>query len=108
MFEIANPWVLALVLVPVVLWYILPPLKTELPLSLKVPFFQAMQGIAKQDEGLIQSSRAFMIPSIIWACLVIALSGPRWVGEPKPVVREGYNIMMALDLSGSMEIMDMM
>jgi Ca-activated chloride channel family protein len=30
------------------------------------------------------------------------------VGEPRPVAREGYNIMMALDLSGSMEINDML
>ncbi|AHE68326.1 Mg-chelatase, subunit ChlD [Legionella oakridgensis ATCC 33761 = DSM 21215] len=40
--------------------------------------------------------------------LLLALAGPRWVGEPRPLAREGYNIMLALDLSGSMELPDMM
>jgi len=40
--------------------------------------------------------------------LIFALAGPRWVGEPRPLAREGYNIMIALDLSGSMEISDML
>nr|WP_238551266.1 VWA domain-containing protein [Legionella oakridgensis] len=45
---------------------------------------------------------------IIWFLLLLALAGPRWVGEPRPLAREGYNIMLALDLSGSMELPDMM
>jgi Ca-activated chloride channel family protein len=48
-----------------------------------------------------------LLPALIWVLLIVALAGPRWVGAPKPIVRDGYNIMMALDLSGSMEITDM-
>jgi Ca-activated chloride channel family protein len=45
---------------------------------------------------------------LVWVLLVFALAGPRWVGEPQPLVRDGYNIMLALDISGSMEVSDML
>lgn len=67
-----------------------------------------MAGIVEQENRLISAKTLLLIPVLVWVLLVIALSGPRWVGEPKPVVREGYNIMMVLDLSGSMEITDML
>ena len=37
---------------------------------------------------------------------MFALSGPRWIGEPRPLSREGHNIMLVLDISGSMAIQD--
>ena len=44
---------------------------------------------------------------LIWFLLLLALAGPRWVGEPQPLAHEGYNIMLALDISGSMDLNDM-
>lgn len=108
MFELATPWALLLIPVPLFLWYLLPRAKVKLPAALKVPFFEAMAGIVEQENRLISAKTLLLIPVLVWVLLVIALSGPRWVGEPKPVAREGYNIMMVLDLSGSMEITDML
>ncbi|CAM2906313.1 TPA: VWA domain-containing protein [Legionella pneumophila] len=107
-FELATPWALLLIPVPLFLWYLLPRAKVKLPAALKVPFFEAMAGIVEQENRLISAKTLLLIPVLVWVLLVIALSGPRWVGEPKPVAREGYNIMMVLDLSGSMEITDML
>lgn len=108
MFEIINPWLLILLPVPVLIWYVLPRVKVQLPSALKVPFFEAMAGIIEQEQRSVSAQKLLFIPIIIWTLLVLALTGPRWVGEPKPVNREGYNIMMVLDLSGSMEITDML
>lgn len=108
MFELAEPWVLVFFPLPILLWYFLPRAKVKLPTALKVPFFDAMLGIVEQEKRSISAQSLLLIPALIWLLLVIALSGPRWIGEPRPVVREGYNIMMALDLSGSMEITDML
>lgn len=108
MFELAAPWVLLLIPVPLLYWFLMPKARLRLPTALKVPFFSAMVNIADQEKRSISAQTSLIIPALIWLLLVLALAGPRWIGEPKPVSREGYNIMMALDLSGSMEIPDMM
>lgn len=108
MFELATPWALLLIPIPLFLWYLLPRAKVKLPTALKIPFFEAMLNIVEHEKRFISAKSLLLIPTLVWLLLVIALSGPRWVGEPKPVEREGYNIMMVLDLSGSMEITDML
>ncbi|MCA1767112.1 MAG: VWA domain-containing protein [Idiomarina sp.] len=45
--------------------------------------------------------------SLCWLMLVTALAKPQWLGEPLAVRAEGREIMLAVDLSGSMEIADM-
>jgi Ca-activated chloride channel family protein len=107
MFELANPWVLFLIPLPLLIWYVLPQAKVTVSAALRVPFYDAMQRIVQQQQRSIVSQASLMIPAFIWLLLVMALSGPRWVGEPLPVKREGYNIMLTLDLSGSMEMTDM-
>ncbi|WP_298622231.1 VWA domain-containing protein [uncultured Legionella sp.] len=108
MFELVNPWVLSLLPVPILIWYMLPRAKVTLPTALKVPFFEAMAGIVEQEKRSVSAQKLLLLPTIIWFLLVFSLAGPRWIGEPKPINREGYNIMMVLDLSGSMEIADML
>lgn len=107
MFELTTPWALVLLPLPLFFWLLMPRAKVKLPTALKVPFFTAMLGISEQEKRSFTVQSSLVLPSFIWLLLVFALAGPRWVGEPKPVEREGYNIMMALDLSGSMEIPDM-
>jgi Ca-activated chloride channel family protein len=107
MFELATPWVLALLPLPLILWYLVPPAPIKQLAALKVPFFAAMQHIVKDEQRSIAGQTSLIIPAFIWLFLIAALAGPRWIGEPLPLQREGYNMMMALDLSGSMEINDM-
>jgi len=108
MFELAAPWVLLLTPLPVLVWYLLPRAKVKISTALNVPFFHAMAGIVEQEKKSITAQSLLLIPALIWSLLVVALAGPRWVGEPRPVVREGYNLMMVLDLSGSMAVSDML
>lgn len=107
MFELANPWLLLILPLPFVLWYLLPPAPLKDTNALQVPFFSAMQRIVTLEQRSIVAQSSLVIPIIIWFLLVLALTGPRWVGDPVPVKREGYNIMLTLDLSGSMEVSDM-
>ena len=43
----------------------------------------------------------------IWSLLVLALMRPQWLGEPIVAHHEAREMMIAVDLSGSMEIADM-
>lgn len=106
MLELTSPWALLLLLLPPLWWLLVPRVKAQAPVALKVPFFAAMKSIVEEKRS-VAAYRLLLVPGFIWLCLVIALANPRWVGEPLPLSREGHHIMMALDLSGSMEIPDM-
>lgn len=44
---------------------------------------------------------------LLWTALLLASSRPVWVGEPVFTPRSGRDLMLAVDLSGSMQIRDM-
>ncbi|MCE3045066.1 VWA domain-containing protein [Legionella sp. 16cNR16C] len=108
MFEIASPWVFLLLGLPLILWFLIPRASSSLPAALQVPFYQSMRAIAEQDKHILSKKSGLGFWFLVWALLVLAAAGPRWVGEPLPLEREGRNIMMVLDLSGSMELNDML
>lgn len=108
MFELATPWVLLLVIIPPLIWFLVPRAPLKLPVALKVPFYNAMLGIIDREKHFSGNPVRISLFFIIWALLVFAMAGPRWVGEPVPLMREGRNIMLVLDLSGSMELDDML
>jgi len=108
MVELTYPWVFWLIPLPWVFRWLLPQAKQALGPSLKVPFYQDLEHALQDKHITIGQSHSFLFWTVIWILLVIAASAPRWVGEPRPLQREGRNIMMALDLSGSMEVDDML
>ncbi len=44
---------------------------------------------------------------LAWLLVLLAASRPLWIGEPVAMKREGRDLMLAVDLSGSMQIEDM-
>jgi Ca-activated chloride channel family protein len=108
MFELAFPWALLALPVPLLLWLILPRAVIQFPASLKIPFFNDMVSMIEHQAPHVAEQAQYLLFYLIWTLIVVALAGPRWIGEPQPVSREGYNIMLALDVSGSMELGDMM
>lgn len=107
MIEFAFPWAFLGVLLPFFIAYILPKLKTELAVAVTVPFFNPLLNFAHQQKISINRLKQEKIFFLVWCLLLFALSGPRWVGAPQSLEREGHNIMMILDLSGSMALNDM-
>ncbi len=108
MFELALPWAFIALPLPVLLWLLSPRVSVQLPAALRVPFFNAMVNLLEEKKAFSSKPSTLTLLMVIWVLLLCALSGPRWVGNPLPVEREGYNIMLALDLSGSMELNDML
>jgi len=108
MFELAFPWALLLIVLPLLMWMLLPRTTYHLPVALNVPFYNALCSILEKEKRILADSSRIRLLFIIWTLLIIALAGPRWVGAPVPLVHDGRNIMLVLDLSGSMEINDML
>ena len=107
MFELAMPWALVLLPVPLLLWCLCPRLRTQLPVALKIPFFNDMTGIVEQEKKSMTKQTTVALLGLVWSLLILALANPRWIGEPQPLDRNGHHIMLILDLSPSMAVNDM-
>lgn len=97
------PFVFLLLPLPYLAWRFLKPVDPGLGGSLKVPFFQALHARAGQGTTAPKTRWwKLVMMSLIWALMVTGLARPALVGSPVPIPVEGRDIMMAIDLSGSM------
>ncbi|PLW70768.1 vWA domain-containing protein [Pseudohalioglobus lutimaris] len=109
MIELAYPW--ALLLLPLPLLMRLLPAYKESRDSVRVPFFAKLVELSKQrpEQGarVIRRDRAqkFLV-NLTWLCLVLAAAKPQWIGPPIEQQKSGRDLMVAVDLSGSMETQD--
>lgn len=103
MFEFALPWLFVLLPVP---WL----LRARQSVAGQPLFFSPLARLAAAEQHSAQHQRWRMpalLPFLFWASLVTAAAGPRWLGEPVTLPQQGRDMMLAVDLSGSMNINDM-
>ena len=109
MIELAHPWALLLLALPV-LMRLLPPYKESRD-SVRVPFFDKLVELSEQrpETGatVLRRDRAqqFLV-NFMWLCLVLAAAKPEWIAPPIEQQKSGRDLMIAVDLSGSMETSD--
>ncbi|MDG2308193.1 MAG: VWA domain-containing protein [Candidatus Binatia bacterium] len=103
MMEFGWPWAFALVPLPFVVRRFFPAAPQTRAGALRVPFFDS---IASMRGGLLPPTlgrRALLaVMTTAWIFLVVAAARPMWVGEPVALPAEGRDLMLAVDLSGSM------
>jgi len=106
MYELSHPLLLILSLLPFVLRKFFPVAKLNYQAALKVPFFQDLRD---QPDCLATPLDCFWFWHWfgIWILLVLALAGPRWIGPIQSAPEATRNIMLVLDISGSMGLEDM-
>ena len=106
MFVLAFPWAGLLWPLPFLIWFLISPAKAQVSAALKVPFYSAMQTLVQGDKTWLTKRSYFIWLILAWTFFIIALSGPQWVGEPRTLSRDSYNIMLILDISPSMGVND--
>lgn len=84
---------------------------TEQPLNgaLQVPFFQQLNASHVGGASASRTKRfswQHLLAWLIWLCLLTALARPVLIGKEVPLPADGRDIMMAIDLSGSMKQQD--
>jgi Ca-activated chloride channel family protein len=104
MFELATPFALIMLPLPLLIWLCLPRAKKTHQNPLKIPFFDSIVPLNAQAKPTQTSP--FLWFYLIFGLTVFAAAGPRWIGVPLPLKHEGHNMMLVLDISGSMEIRD--
>ncbi|MBV1873519.1 MAG: VWA domain-containing protein, partial [Gammaproteobacteria bacterium] len=101
-------WVLWCLPLPLIMRKILPPAQTQSQAALQTPFFESLQQV---DGGLItlKSRNKFKasLPWLIWILLVTATARPMWIGDAIQLPASGRDLMLAVDVSPSMQEEDL-
>ena len=106
MFQLAWPWVLATIALPLLAIWLLPATHSNSEPALRIPFF--LQVAAWSDEHGVHARRwRMLVAGFAWTLLVLAGARPQWIGEPLALRISGRDLMLAVDLSGSMKRRDM-
>lgn len=103
-FTIAWPWLLLLAPVPWLLRLLIPALTSNDLQALRVPWFSFVAG---GKGGWMRKPLLAFVATLVWLLLVVAASRPQWVGEIESLPVTGRDLLLAVDISGSMDTQDM-
>ena len=100
------PWVFIALPLPLIFYLILPKARSSAGKALRIPFFKELSDFG--DTSIRKSSNGLKIIAIIgWILLVTAGARPQWIGEPLSTPISGRDLLLAVDISGSMKVKDM-
>ncbi|MFK7829502.1 MAG: VWA domain-containing protein [Congregibacter sp.] len=110
MLEFALPLVYLLLPLPWLVYRLLPPYH-ETRDSLQVPYFNRLVKVSgetpRSGASVLRRRRLQAAVSILgWLLLTSAAAKPEWVGAPIVLEKSARDLMLALDLSGSMGTQD--
>ena len=107
MIEWQWPWVFLLLPLPWLLRRLLKPMPRTPGAALRVPDLRDFKRVSIEA---VQASRQVLWHGLwlglLWLLLLAALAQPKWVGEPVSLPVSGRDLMLAVDLSGSMQTED--
>ncbi|MDA8965686.1 VWA domain-containing protein [Pseudomonadales bacterium] len=101
-------WPLLLLPLPILIYLYLPAVN-EQSAALRVPFFAAIKSLETQRKGSARTDWARLMGLIIlWVSLVIACCRPVIIGESIALPTSARDLLLAVDISGSMDERDML
>ena len=106
MLQLAWPWMLAAVVAPLLVARLAPRAPDAAGAPIRVPYFEEALAWSSRTSGSGPRLRR-AVALLAWGLLVLAAARPQWVGDPVSLPVQGRDLMLALDLSGSMREQDM-
>lgn len=110
MMTLGFPWALLMLPLPILVRWLVPPRREQVP-ALRFPFFRRIAESAGADPRagavVLARSRLQMAAAILcWLLLVLAAAQPERLGAPVETVRAARDVVLAIDISGSMDTRD--
>ncbi len=106
MLTIQWPWLFTLLPLPLLVYYTFPAV-SSLHDVISFPFLsQARQLTADSHVTGFRIKPVTIIAIMMWIFLVAAIAKPVWVGDPVSLPTKGRNLMLAVDISPSMQEKD--
>ena len=108
MIEWIWPWIALLLPLPWLVRKLSPAASSSEP-ALRAPFYDDWRVLSESQGG--NTIRQGLLPGatlwLLWGLLLIAVARPIWIGEAIELPNNGRDLMLAVDISGSMRIEDM-
>ena len=103
MMSLLWPWALAALPLPFLFRLLMTRAKQSNDAALQVPYLSDYQ-LGENEAYVNKSSRwPLLLYTLAWICLVIAAARPQWTGEPVELPVSGRDLMLAIDISKSMD-----
>ena len=96
------PWVFILLPLPLLMRFIIPASDKNQDVPLHVPFLDDFNQVPHDADFINKNKWLGMLATLAWICLLLAAARPQWLGERVDIPVSGRDLMMAVDLSGSM------
>ncbi|WP_455235283.1 vWA domain-containing protein [Thiogranum longum] len=106
MIQFGWPWLWLLLPLPWLLRRLLPPVPLRGDAALRVPFLDDFSSATARPSGPVPVRWPLWLAAIAWCLLIAAATRPQWLGEAVELPVSGRDLMLAVDLSGSMEVQD--
>lgn len=106
MWSLAWPWALIALPLPLIFRYLLPEAKGLSEAGLRVPNIDSFATLKDRSGTEQLRNWRFWIAALAWMLLVLAAARPERIGDELDVPVAGRNLMLAVDLSGSMDQKD--
>lgn len=103
MFEFGYWWVFLLLPLPLLIRYFLSPKKQSFT-QIWIPL---ADGLQQQKSVKANPLVSFILPWLLWLLLLATVAKPIWFGEPIRIQQQSRDMILSLDLSGSMQEVDM-
>ena len=106
MLEWLWPWVFVAAPLPLLI-YQLSGGESPQPAALQAPVATRWKSLGTANTHSRTGRAHWWILWLVWMLLITATARPQWIGEPIELPNTGRDLMLGLDLSGSMQIEDM-
>jgi len=105
-FQFAWWWCLGLLPLPLLVFWLVPSAQKPVATGMRLPHYQAIVGSGGEQKARLWIR--LLMACLIWFALICAACRPQYIGEPVSIAISGRDLMLAVDISGSMETADMM
>jgi Ca-activated chloride channel family protein len=106
MYSLAWPWVLLALPLPLLMHRLLSEANDLQEAGLRVPSFTGFSMLRDRSQAEALLNWRFWVAAVAWVLLVVAAARPQHVGDELDMPVSGRNLMLAVDLSGSMDQKD--
>lgn len=110
MIEFSQPLAFLMLPLPILVYFLVPAHKKQVS-ALRFPFFRRLAAAAGKEPapGSVISRRSLFqetMAGLVWCLLVGALAQPERIGDPIVQEKAARDVMLAIDISGSMAQID--
>lgn len=106
MLQLLWPWVFLLLPLPWLVYRIFPAASDTNEAALRVPYLDDFRFNTETETQIARHRWPLYIYILLWLSLLLAAARPQWIGDNIELPVSGRDLLMAIDLSGSMKERD--